>query len=123
MEDKILELTSELKNLREKYKSKCEKIKKANKKIAELNNSSQTRSNYNHIESLERLILDLMTSSLEKGNYDVKYKFEEKEYFYKNVSSFNIRYISESLCIHLAKKNGPVIYPAEIEIIDIKKIW
>lgn len=123
MTDELAEVKLELESLKEKYKNKSEVVRKANKKIAYLEERCQWHRARRHQDFSHYHCLTQLTAHLEKFVYDIKYKYDGKIHVETKVSAYGTRWLKDGLICHLAKDKDLTIEAYEIEIIDVKKVW
>jgi hypothetical protein len=121
--DDMQKLKNELASLKEQFKKKCEKLKKANEKIRYLAPKHQRRNVWQEARHLELSILKDLTDHLDKFIYKVTYKYEETTYSEPKVESFGTKWLKRSLLMHLAHKHDLVLYDYEVKIISAEKLW
>lgn len=116
-------MDEDIKKLKDKYKKKCESLVKANKKIKSLTSKSDQRWTNMHCKNIEHSVLIKLTSHLNIEFYDIEYRYENKIYHERKIESFGVRWMKESLAIHMARKNNIIIYSFDVEIISCKKLY
>lgn len=119
----VQQLKDELASLKEMFKKKCEKLKKANEKISYLSILRKDIDAWSHRRNLEHQIFIDFTGHLDKFFYKVFYEYKNKPYIENDVQSFGTKWIKRSLLIHLAIDRDLIIFDHEIKIIKAEKLW
>lgn len=123
MTDELTEVKNELETLKRKYKNKSDVVKRANKKIAFLEDRCKWHRAKREECVTELVLLRQLTAHIETFVYEIRYKYYETTYREPRVSLYGTRWIKEGLIIHLAEERQLCVSAYEIEILEAKKLW
>jgi nitrogenase molybdenum-iron protein alpha/beta subunit len=123
IDDKIENIKNELFLLKSKYKSKSEKLKKANEQIVELTVKLYRRNIYDHISYLRYSLMRELTNHIDEHCYSIEYIYDSKSSEEPEIYAFGSRWLKESLCIFLATERKLIIHTCDIKIINAKMLW
>ena len=121
--DEVEKLKEEIALLKEQFKKKCDKLKKANERIKYLIPKYKRREAWEESKHLMGVILRDLTSHLDQFVYKVTYEYDNKTYTEQQIQSFGTKWLKESLLMHLCDKHNLVLYHYEVTIISAQKLW